>query len=36
MQLRGGENFIKILYSLMYSLVSFQEQLSNYNKIKKD
>jgi len=36
MQLRGGENFIKILYSLMYSLVSFQEQLSDYNKLKKD
>ena len=36
MQLQNEKNIIKILYSLMYSLVSFQEQLSNYNKLKKD
>ena len=36
MQLQNEKNFIKILYSLMYSLVSFQEQLSDYNKLKKD
>jgi hypothetical protein len=36
MQLQNEENFIKILYSLMNSLLSFQKQLSDYSKGKKD
>ena len=36
MQLQNEKNFIKILYSLMYSLLSFQKQLSDYSKGKKD
>ena len=36
MQLQNEKNFLKILYSLMYSLLSFQKQLSDYSKGKKD
>ena len=36
MKFQNEENFIKILYSLMYSLLSFQKQLSDYSKGKKD